>query len=95
MYLMFVAASHDGKINLVEWRSAKRDVEDLEEEFETAIDEWSIERPHMGDWTMVHALTVNGGKIVQAQESGVTAAPGIDRGARIMAAIKANITKEK
>lgn len=69
MYLMFLASSHDGKVNLVEWKSDHPEkLTDIAEEFERALDYWSQVKPHMGDWSLIQALTVHGGRIVPAQQ---------------------------
>lgn len=98
MYLMFVAAgaSESGmdSVHLVEWRSEKRDVVDVEEEFQTALDSWARERPWMGDWSMIHALTVVNGKIVPVKQSKDDSAATDSRTDRIMRAITSRMGVE-
>jgi len=93
MYLMFLAAGDDGrKVHLVEWKSSTQRIDDIEEEFERALDAWSVERPWMGNWTLVLALTTsNGGKIVPVASAPSADGVNIERGRRIMRAVTYNL----
>jgi hypothetical protein len=96
MYMMFLASSHDGKVNLVEWRSTQQQVEDVEEEFQRALDHWSQERPWMGDWTLIMALTTHGNKIVSVEDKPHEPNPLSDfRNKRIVAALKYDINRKE
>ena len=92
MYVMFVATGDsDSKVHLVEWRSAERQIKDLEEEFQKALDHYSQKKPHMGNWSMVMGLTVHGNKIVTVENKPHEPNPLTDfRNKRIMAALKYN-----
>jgi len=64
MYFMFIASGDGeygttGTVHLVEW---KAEATEPGEAFQEALDHYSRERPYMGDWTLITALTIRDGR---------------------------------